>query len=76
MSSKLTSNLISLAGGRSPCCLLSLSTQWNNIGSCEFYGQSLSGMGDVLKCLHSQAFDMKRICHRELIWAGCISQLV
>lgn len=76
VSSNLSSNIPSITSGQSSYCLLSLSAQWNNIGSYEVHRKSLAGMLDVLKCLQSQAFDMKRICHRELIWAECIVQLV
>ena len=64
----LSSNITSIPGGQSSYCLLvSMSTQCNNIGSYELYRQSLAGMLYVLKCLHSLAFNMKRICHIELI---------
>lgn len=72
VSSNLRCDITSITGGQSSCCLLSLSTQWN----CEFQAQSLAGMLAVLKGLHTQAFDMERICHRELIWAEGIVHLV
>ena len=46
VSSNLNSNT-SITGGQSSYCLLSLNTQWNNIGSYELYRQSLAGMLDV-----------------------------